>query len=440
MIQLYTNMQGKYLASTYYRVEVPLLVSNRLRLDVAPFVSTPESLNDDVDISAFFNSDIASLRQTPSMWLTERIKILRGFRPRRGRNKEWRWPPSFVMDTDDDVFNCSPFNPAFRVLGWRVEGKEIPAGQGVEHSHASDGGNHALVWKDGLEGFDVARNKETCARMRENMESADAVTCTTEACADYVRRETGQRNIYVFPNSVLPESYPDYGAVSFVKDDPDEIRILWQGGDSHSEDLEPLSHAISHLSRKYPKVKWIFWGALFDWIVHDIPAGRYEFHRWVDAKAYFTKLGTIAHDINIAPLADQIFNKSKSAIKMYESACLKNPVMTVAQNFGPYAAEIIDGETGVLFNDPSQFIDKMSWMIEDAAERKRIAANAKDWTMENRSAYKTVPELFKFYERLREEKKIAMPPTPEDEMVTSEEGINQLQAAAEGADHAVPAQ
>ena len=226
MIQLYTNMQGKYLASTYYRVEVPLLVSNRLRLDVAPFVSTPESLNDDVDISAFFNSDIASLRQTPSMWLTERIKILRGFRPRRGRNKEWRWPPSFVMDTDDDVFNCSPFNPAFRVLGWRVEGKEIPAGQGVEHSHASDGGNHALVWKDGLEGFDVARNKETCARMRENMESADAVTCTTEACADYVRRETGQRNIYVFPNSVLPESYPDYGAVSFVKDDPDEIRDL----------------------------------------------------------------------------------------------------------------------------------------------------------------------------------------------------------------------
>ena len=117
----------------------------------------------------------------------------------------------------------------------------------------------------------------------------------------------------------------------------------------------------------------------------------------------------IGHDISLAPLSANVFNNCRSAIKFYEASVLKNPAATLAQNTGPYKDEIIDGETALLFDTPEDFETQLSLLIEDATERKRLAANAKDWVSENRDAMKRVPEVVAYWEELREEKRWEQP-------------------------------
>jgi hypothetical protein len=105
-------------------------------------------------------------------------------------------------------------------------------------------------------------------------------------------------------------------------------------------------------------------------------------------------------DINLCPLANNVFNACKSAIKWYEGSVWRKPEPTLAQNTGPYR-EIQDGKTGLLFNTPAEFVEKLSLLIEDVALRARLAAGAREWVMENRTPKATIPGLFDFYAETR---------------------------------------
>ena len=62
-----------------------------------------------------------------------------------------------------------------------------------------------------------------------------------------------------------------------------------------------------------------------------------------------------------------------------------------------------------LFNNPDEFVDKLSLLIEDAKKRKELASNAKDWVSENRDAMKEVPKMVRFWEQIREERVTEQP-------------------------------
>jgi len=117
----------------------------------------------------------------------------------------------------------------------------------------------------------------------------------------------------------------------------------------------------------------------------------------------------IGHDIALAPLQENVFNTCRSAIKWYEASVLKKPAATLAQNSGAYQHEMEDGKTGLLFNDPQEFEDKLGLLIENEKTRRELASNAKDWVSEHRDAMKEVPKLVQYWEMLREEKKREQP-------------------------------
>jgi hypothetical protein len=62
-----------------------------------------------------------------------------------------------------------------------------------------------------------------------------------------------------------------------------------------------------------------------------------------------------------------------------------------------------------LFNNPEEFEAKLSLLIENTKERKRLAANAKDWVSEHRDAMKEVPKIVAYWEEIREAKKQEQP-------------------------------
>jgi glycosyltransferase involved in cell wall biosynthesis len=389
-------------------------------------------------------SDITLAYQITSQFRFEMMKQAPSLKPMRDDSGEMQWPATFISDTDDDLFNVQPLNMTFGMLGVAdpATGKELEDGAEVGIAHpleiaegavqkelnkqfplplpgargdlkgqrfifAADGKwhNYFSLWKDG-KNMDLKHNRGVVNMWRKIMKASQLVTCSTPRVEQMVKRECGADTpTFVTPNAI------DFGAYPFVElqDHPGEVRILWQGSATHHEDLWPLNESIARVAKKHPETTWIFWGAPYKWAEANIPADRVKVLPWVHHEAYITRLSTINHDINLAPLTPHIFNQSRSAIKWYESSCICKPAATLAQNTGAYHDEIQDGETGLIFSTPGEFETKLSGLIEDAKLRQALASNARDWCKTNRDARKIMTTLFHKYAEVREGHKQSMP-------------------------------
>jgi glycosyltransferase involved in cell wall biosynthesis len=94
---------------------------------------------------------------------------------------------------------------------------------------------------------------------------------------------------------------------------------------------------------------------------------------------------------------------------MYESAAIWKPAATIAQRWAAYRDEIIEGETGLLFDTPEELETKLGGLIEDAKLRQTLASNAKDWIKTHRDAKKIMLRLFQKWSEVRENHKLTMP-------------------------------
>jgi glycosyltransferase involved in cell wall biosynthesis len=308
-----------------------------------------------------------------------------------------------VLETDDNLFNVSPLNSAFKGLGVKdMEGNLIPIGH---HIGVVQNGERKVLWADGKDGFSLARNRQHLAIYRQLLEAADVVQCSTPEVEKSVLRDSTPRRTKVFPNLVRFDHYPQ---IDLARDES-KVRILWQGGSAHYEDWFPLREALGNISKRYPEVEWILWGAQYPWVNELIPPHRLRFIDWCPYQEYKLRLAMIGHDISLAPLTDNVFNRCRSAIKWYEGSVLKHPVATLAQNTGAYKAEIEDGKTALLFNDSKEFEEKLSTLIENAKLRKELWSNSRQWISENRDAMKVVPSIINYWRELREERKLEQP-------------------------------
>lgn len=411
-------------ASFYYRLAVPLYTARDLGLPVRAIIDTNDANVPPMQrVTNFCEADLIYLYQPIGDGPINNIRNVNGFIPSK-RDDEWKWPPSVVIETDDNLFNVSPMNQAFRTLGIRdMNGTTIPLGSQVGDV---TGGQRRVRWVDTSKGFtpehpewpvnadgsrpqpiSIAANRQTIESWRLILTMADAVQCSTPPVAEAITQEQGvaASRVRVFPNLVRFDHYEQVD----LPDDPRRVKILWQGGAAHEEDWYPLREALGNITRRYPQVHWVIWGAQFPWAKGLIPAHRMTFKSWCPYHEYKLRLAMIGHDISLAPLSDNVFNRCRSAIKFYESSVLKKPAATLAQRTAAYKAEIQDGETALLFDDPTDFEEKLARLIEDATERKRLAANAKDWVNEHRDAMKEVPKIVSFWEQLREERKREQP-------------------------------
>lgn len=419
-------------ASYYYRMSVPLMTMHEMGMGLALIDDFGPDIQPQHRVNAFSNADVNIFYQPVSKLLIRNIEVARTWKQKFDEDTQtWRVPPVFVVDTDDNLFDVNPLNGAFKNLGIRgPDGKDLQDGEAV--GIVDENGERVQLWRDGENGLDLRRNRDNLNTFAKLLSLADAVTCSTPEVAAYVQREVPRARTFVSPNCIRFADYPKMEGLSLVKDDPEEVRILWQGSPTHEEDWYPLRHALGYVARKYPKVKFIIWGALYRWATDQIPSAQLIHLPWVRYQEYRVRLCTIGHDINLAPLRNHRFNRCRSAIKFYESSCIWQPAATLAQNAGAYGSEILDGETGVLFDNPSQFSDKLSWLIEDAKERKRLASNAKDWVNENREAFKVVPKLVDFWKQLCEEKRLTCPRMTEEDMAEYRREMEEdLAAAAE---------
>ena len=226
----------------------------------------------------------------------------------------------------------------------------------------------------------------------KTIQACDAVTVTNHYLKENIAR------FYKGPIFILP-NYVDFGWYGKeTKISPpratDEVRIGWFGSKGHYEDLVMVTNAIKRVLEKYPQAKFIYtgsggmssdkastqvgWGEDF---FKEIPRGRREFYKGVDAELWPMKHRLCDLDIGLAPLIDDNFNHCKTGIKWMEYAVTGVPAVVSPVVYAEHPEEkegsmVTDGVNALVAQNEEEWFEKICLLVEDAELRKTMAAAA----------------------------------------------------------------
>ena len=203
----------------------------------------------------------------------------------------------------------------------------------------------------------------------EAIRAAHLVTCSTQPLAEVLRQY--HDNVIVLPNHI------DGRLLDIQRPRRDQVTVGWAGGDSHLRDLDMVAPQLRRFFDRNPAVDFHNIGTDFRPYLK-LP-GRHS--PWqVDIFDYYRLLD---FDIGLAPLADTVFNASKSAVKAIEYAALGIPV--IASDVAPYRSFVLDGVTGFLVRDGHEWGKRLYELASDAAMREEMGRKAKEqaaaWTI-----------------------------------------------------------
>jgi glycosyltransferase involved in cell wall biosynthesis len=198
-----------------------------------------------------------------------------------------------------------------------------------------------------------------------------------------------KKDIFVLPNC---NDYLDwlYPAEKHNK----KIIIGYSGSITHDEDLEIIVPVINKIFEKYPNVRFYLLGSVRKERQDEFRAkfGKYAYRVKIKLgvpafRFYPLFLAEQNFDIGLAPLVDNEFNRCKSHIKWMEYSMYQIPM--VASRVYPYCEPIDgiktiqDGKTGFLAGDEKEWVEKLSFLIENKQKRLEIGQNAYDYIKYN---------------------------------------------------------
>lgn len=265
-----------------------------------------------------------------------------------------------VCDYDDDIKNSNPINMGAYTY-WGT--KEIKSKDGKRD-----------LYKDGQHGFNIKENIKRVSCFEDVNKKIDLITVTTKELAEAY--QVYGTKVDVFPN-LLNTSLMPKKKFRLKKDDI--IRIVWQGGDSHFEDLMLVMPALTKIKKIYgKKVEFYLLGITYKTLTSLVNAKKIP---WTDPELFFAKFSEYDFDIGIIPIADNVFNRGKSNIKWLEYSYYNIP--SVVQNNIPYKQHITDGVNGLLFKNNDELYDRLSLLIDHESVRIKISQNANRTVLDN---------------------------------------------------------
>lgn len=221
----------------------------------------------------------------------------------------------------------------------------------------------------------------------------DGVIVSTQPLADFYKKRLKSiynldTPIFVAPNCVDPD---DWGKVKKTR----KKVIGYAGSITHNGDLAVIMPSLAKLMKENKDWHLEMLGSTR---IEDVETVFKDFdeetfkrvnikggtHSW---KGYPELLCSQGWDVGLAPLIDDEFNRGKSHIKWMEYALSGIP--TIASRVYPYYISIDgtpiieDGKTGLLFDNPKEFEQKLCSLLKDDKIRNEIAENAKKAVIEN---------------------------------------------------------
>jgi len=268
-------------------------------------------------------NDLGKLFEWADIIVAQRVMSAQGLYTLEGLARHFK--KKVMVEIDDDAFNVDSSNPAFAGVG--------PGSQKIREFEFQLKGSYGVI-------------------------------TSTQYLKDLY--DQYNKNVHVVKNGI------DFGVwdrLSKPKFDNKRIRIGWQGAWHHHEDLELIAGVMPKIIKKH-KVKFHFFGFLPDYL-----KGCAKFHKMVPIDKYPKMMIDANLDIILAPLYDTSFNRGKSNLRVLEAGAMRKPIIASGNKSLPYAMTITDKEDGLLVNSTQEWVDAITYLIENEKERKRLGNN-----------------------------------------------------------------
>lgn len=225
---------------------------------------------------------------------------------------------------------------------------------------------------------DYERYLAARAAMLQAVVETDAVVGSTPYLCDYLRTfnaNTRSWDNYLDDQLWRLESFQSNASEGRETPLDRPINIGYMGGQSHLDDLEHIIPALSQILDKYrAKIRLKFWGLEPPYSLREHPSVEYIPVKLVDYASFAAYFATQECDIFIAPLQDNLFNRSKSSLKFLEYSALAIP--GIYSRIAPYQRVVIHGQNGFLAGETHEWVSCLSRLIEDAPLRAQMGAEA----------------------------------------------------------------
>ena len=190
------------------------------------------------------------------------------------------------------------------------------------------------------------------AYFRDNqraMQCFDSIIVSTRVLASHISTAQPETTITVLPNS-LPRLFQKPKESVAAKQN---FTIgYFPGSNSHAHDVAMIRDALAKLFDAEPNCKLIVMGRMER---GELPFSKQqvEFLSFVDYNRYLSQLARV--DLSIAPLQRNVFNESKSAVKLIESVAVGTPILASTNP----DMEDHQNSMSTLISDSSQWLSKL---------------------------------------------------------------------------------
>ena len=213
------------------------------------------------------------------------------------------------------------------------------------------------------------------------MAASDFCTATTAELAWQMRKASNRTATFVLPNGYDHEIYMKSRASARRKPTDGVIRIGYASGSrTHQADFRLCASAVGSALRQFPETKLVLFrrNQTVTLDLNEFPEfegleDRIEWRAFVDLRDLPEEVSRF--DINLAPLeAGNPFCESKSELKVFEAAICDVP--TIASPTGPFSRSMVNGETGFLAKNESEWGGALNLLISDAGLRRNMGRKA----------------------------------------------------------------
>jgi len=264
--------------------------------------------------------------------------------------------------------------------------------------------------------FDIAEHNPSHKELapikdyvRNTIGALDFMVTTGDFLKGRVLDETRQRpeNIHVIPNYINFDLYDSKempvhrynedntiaqtlnldmveNRIQKLSTDTDRpIVIGLQGGASHQEDWRVMGRVLPKIAAKYgKKIRIGIAGYHPEYLKEDLKeADEQGLVVWMGWQRFDQHPATVmSFDINLCPLEDTRFNKSKSPIKFLEASACGAATVASPTIYGDY---IKPGISGLIARTDSDWEAAISHLVENGPSRRMMGVNAHAYTRAN---------------------------------------------------------
>jgi tetratricopeptide (TPR) repeat protein len=201
---------------------------------------------------------------------------------------------------------------------------------------------------------------------------ADGVQTSTEELSRRWRQR-GARQTAVFENQLIdvPELPPAPSR---------PLTIGWGGSPGHFADWYQASPHLARWLDEHPEVHLAVMTHDLARPFFNLPAERYHFTSFGSLSDYLRFLRSV--DVGIVPLLPTDYNRCRSDVKFLEYA--SQGVVGIYADLEPYRGKVVHGQTGLLFQNPAELIDRLELLRRDPLLRQELRLRAHDYVRRQR--------------------------------------------------------